>query len=336
MEAPRTLIVAPNWVGDSVMALPVLDALGASGRRLGVLARPHLAPLLRLHPAVDRTIERRDGAQESVEALRRCRFDEAVILPNSFRSAWIAYRAGIPRRWGYRTGWRTPLLRPGVRRPRLRPPRHQTLDYRELIRAMGIEQLDWRPRLALDDETLAAGRERLERGGIDLAARPVIGLFPGAQFGPSKRWPRERFVELSRLLRRELPGSRQVLIAGPSEVWLGVRLYELTGKIHPLVGPDLELPGLAGVLAHLDLLVTNDSGPMHLAAALGVPCVSLFGPTDPRRTAPVGEGHRILYTNRWCSPCFRRRCPLIHHRCLRDIGSDEALVAVRSLLERWE
>jgi heptosyltransferase-2 len=86
------------------------------------------------------------------------------------------------------------------------------------------------------------------------------------------------------------------------------------------------------VLAHLDLLVTNDSGPMHVAAAFGVPCVALFGPTDPRRTAPAGDGHRVLYTDRWCSPCFRRRCPLLHHRCLRDIGVEQvAAVALETL-----
>ena len=101
-----------------------------------------------------------------------------------------------------------------------------------------------------------------------------------------------------------------------------MRVHEESGKIHPVIGPDLDLAALAAVLAQLDLLVTNDSGPMHLAAALGVRCVALFGPTDPRRTAPAGEGHAIVYRDLWCSPCFRRRCPLLHHGCLDGITVD--------------
>jgi ADP-heptose:LPS heptosyltransferase len=129
-----------------------------------------------------------------------------------------------------------------------------------------------------------------------------------------------------------VPALSATILAGPKEVWTAVRIFEESGKIHPVIGPDLDLAGLAGVLAHLDVLVTNDSGPMHLAAALGVPCVALFGPTDPRRTAPAGDGHRVLYTDRWCSPCFRRHCPLLHHRCLRDIGVEAVLEATLAAL----
>ena len=121
--------------------------------------------------------------------------------------------------------------------------------------------------------------------------------------------------DLARELRRRLPGMREAIFVGPKEVWLGVRVHEESGKLHPVLGPDLDLAGLAAAMAELDLLVTNDSGPMHLAAAVGVPCVALFGPTDRRRTAPAGEsgaGHTVLDRNLWCSPCFRRRCPLLH------------------------
>ena len=118
-----------------------------------------------------------------------------------------------------------------------------------------------------------------------------------------------------------------MIVAGPKEVWTAVRVHEESGHLHPVIGPDLDLARLAGVLAHLDLLVTNDSGPMHLAAALGVPCIALFGPTDPQRTAPAGSGHRVLTLDRWCSPCFRRRCPLLHQRCLRDITVEQVAAA---------
>lgn len=331
MSAPRTLVVAPGWVGDAVMALPVLEALAASGRRLRALAKPHLHPLLALVPAVEACVARSAADAETVRAIRAAGCDEAVLLPNSFHAAWLARRAGIPRRWGYRGDLRGWLLAPAVPRPRGKRP--QVEDYRELLAAMGVEPPpSWVPRLALPPERAAEGRSLRERAGLG-GDEPVVGLFAGAEFGPSKRWPFERFVELSRRLRRERPRLRQAIVAGPKEVWLSVRLHEQTGKVHPVVGPDLDLARLAGVLAGLDLLVTNDSGPMHLAAALGVPCVALFGPTDPARTGPAGPGHHVLHSDRWCSPCFRRRCPLLHHGCMKDLTVERALRDVLEVLE---
>lgn len=329
----RTLVVAPNWVGDLVMAEPVLRALAASGRDLALLLKKPLAPLAPLLPGAPAVIEKRADGAETVAALAAGGFDEAVVLPNSLRSAWLPARAGIARRYGYRGDLRGPLLAPGVKRPRGRRP--QVEDYRELLAAMAVQAPDdWVPRLELPDALRAAGRERLARARVEVGRQPIVGLFPGAEWGPSKRWPMARFAELARELRRRRPAVAEIVVAGPKEVWLAVRVHEESGKIHPVIGPDLDLAGLAGVLAHLDLLVTNDSGPMHLAAALGVPCVALFGPTDRRRTAPAGEGHQVLALDLWCSPCFRRRCPLLHHRCLRGIGADRVADAALALLDR--
>ena len=320
-----SVVFAPNWVGDTVMALPVIEALAAAGRAPRVLARPHLGPLLELCPAVSGVVERADDAA-TVAALRRHDFSEVLLLPNSFRSAWLSRQAGIPRRFGYRGNWRSPLLSPAVRRPAGKRP--QVEDYGELLAAMRVPPPpDWVPRLDLSPADRAAGRALLQRTGV-AGDGPLVGLFPGAEFGPSKRWPWQRFAALARRARRRLPGARILILVGPKETWLGVRLHEESGRVHPLAGPDLDLGQLATLLANLDLLVTNDSGPMHLAAAVGVPCVALFGPTDPGRTAPAGAGHRVLYTDRWCSPCFRRRCPLVRHRCLREISVDQVLEAV--------
>jgi heptosyltransferase-2 len=336
---PNTLVVAPSWVGDTVMAAPVFGALAASGRRPAVLARRALLPLVELLPGVASTIERAASDAETVARLADGGFGEAVILPHSFRSARLARAAGIPVRYGYRGDFRAPLLAPAVRRPRGRRP--QVEDYRELLEAMGVAPpASWTPRLELPAALLARGRERLERARIPAAApgrrapgrAPLVGLFPGAEWGRSKRWPWRRFADLATEIRRRLPGSRQIVVAGPSEVWLAVRVHEESGHLHPVIGPDLDLAMLAAVLAHLDLLVSNDSGPMHLAAALGVPTIALFGPTDPRRTAPAGEGHRVLYRNLWCSPCFRRHCPLLHHGCLAGIGVAAVAAAVEETL----
>lgn len=353
----RTLVVAPQWVGDCVMALPALEALAASGRELVVLAKRPLHPLLGLSPHVTELIERADDDATTVARLRVAGCEEAVVLQGSVRAAHLPRQAGIPYRWGYSgalhveallrlplphlgrfLGWvvsapvRTALLRPAVPHPPTRR-RPQVEDFRELLSAMNVEPpSSWVPRLEPSAALRERGRERLERAHVTLGDGPLVGLFPGAEFGPAKRWPWRRFAELARALRRAVPRVQNLILAGPKELWLAVRVHEESGKLHPVIGPDLDLAGLAGVLAHVDLLVTNDSGPMHLAAALGRRCVALFGPTDARRTAPAGPGHRVLASDRWCAPCFRRRCPLLHHGCLRDRTVAEVLAACQELL----
>ncbi|MCM2269339.1 MAG: lipopolysaccharide heptosyltransferase II [Thermoanaerobaculia bacterium] len=335
MIAPRTLVVMPNWVGDCVMAEPVLRALVDSGRELTLLAKRPLHPLLALFAGAPKTLAREADDRATVAALAAAGCDEAIVLPSSFRAAKLVRDAGIRRRLGYRGDFRGPLLAPAVARPRGRRP--QIEDYRELLAAAGVAApADWTPRLELPPQLRESGRLRLDRARLAPDARPLIGLFPGAEWGASKRWPWRRFAELANELRRRLPASRQLVVAGPKEVWLAVRVFEESGKIHPVIGPELDLAALAGVLSHLDLLVTNDSGPMHLAAALGVPCVALFGPTDRRRTAPAGEGHVVLARDLWCSPCFRRRCPLVHHGCLRGITVAQVAAAVEQRLATEE
>lgn len=334
----RTLVVAPNWVGDCVMAEPVFRALAASGREISVLARRPLHSLLALFPGLDRTdatLAKGDD-DATLAALVAGGFDEAMILPNSFRAAWLMSRAGIARRFGYRADLRGPLLAPAVARPRGRRP--QIEDYRELLGAMGVAPpSDWIPRLDLPEALRERGRERIARAGLGPSpgGGALVGLSPGAEWGNSKRWPMRYWSDLARELRQRLPGAREAIFVGPKEVWLGVRVHEESGRIHPVLGPDLDLAGLAAAMAELDLLVTNDSGPMHLAAAVGVPCVALFGPTDRRRTAPAGgagAGHIVLDRDLWCSPCFRRRCPLLHHGCLRGIGVGDVASAVEGRL----
>ncbi|MCZ6507204.1 MAG: lipopolysaccharide heptosyltransferase II [Acidobacteria bacterium] len=326
MSQRRAVVHAPNWVGDTIMALPVLDALAASGRRVDVVAPRHILPLLELSESVSATFEG-DDDHTTLEAMRQGDYDEAVLLPNSFRSAWLARKAGIPRRWGYKGGFRRLLLNPAVPRSPANP--HQVEDYAELLAAMQVAPpVDWVPRLPLGDALRQRGLELLARARIDPGAGPVVGLFPGAEFGATKQWPRERFEDVARQLRHRHREVQLTILAGPKETWLAVRLHEETGKIHPVIGPDLDLADLAAVLVHHRALLTNDSGPMHLAAALGVRCAALFGPTDPARTAPRGESHRVLYSSRWCSPCFRRRCPLGHHRCMKDLAVADAVGAL--------
>ncbi len=335
-EPASTLVVAPNWVGDLVMAEPVFRALSASGRKLVVAVRNGLEPLAWLLPGVVSVIRRAPERRIAIRQLAELEVNEAVILPHSFRSAWLVNRAGIPTRYGYRGDGRSWLLQPAIARPRERGP--QVEDYRELLEAMAVPLPEsWVPELKLPEVLRNQGKERWARAGIPLAdaghSGPLVGLLPGAEWGPSKRWPWQHFVEFARALRRAQPSVRIAILGGPKELWTAVRIHEETGKVHPVIGPELDLAGLAGVIAHLHVAVTNDSGPMHLAAALGVPTVALFGPTDPGRTAPAGRHHQVLTRNLWCSPCFFRRCPLLHHGCLQRLTPATVLAAVERVLK---
>ena len=265
-----TLVIAPNWVGDSIMAIPVLDALAATGRSLTVLARPHLEPLFQAVAAVDRVMVRAGSDRETIRGVRKTGFEEAVILPNSFRSAWLPFRAGIPVRWGYRGGFRGFLLEPSLRRPQ--GLRHQLADYDSLLERVGAVIPTEQPRLNLSTEQLDFGRRALQKTGVPFdGTSKAVGVFPGAEFGPSKRWPSSHFAELLCRLdtHRDLT---TVLIAGPGEDALAAEIQHDSGVTTPIIGPQLNLAELAAVLAHLQVLVTNDSGPMHIAAAAGTPC----------------------------------------------------------------
>ena len=327
----KCLIVSANWVGDTVMALPVLDTLAAAGRRLTVLASSHLHPLLVLSPSVHALLETGRSNGETIQRLRAGGFEEAVLLPNSFRSAWLVYRARIPNRWGYRGDGRSLLLRPAVHRPAVQA--HQRLDYDRLLKRMGTSPVRTDPEISVSEAATDTGHAALRRADVAIDdTSPLIGLFAGAEFGPSKRWRLDHFAETARILESPDFSARTIVLAGPGELSLANALSSKVGKNLPVVGPDLDLAALAAVLARLDVLITNDSGPMHLAAAVGTPCVAVFGPTDPQRTAPVGSSHHVLFTGRWCAPCFRRRCPLLHHRCMKEIGVGHVIEATRKVL----
>jgi ADP-heptose:LPS heptosyltransferase len=315
---PTTLLVLPERLDAFVFALPAVAALAGAGpagtgRRLTAWTAPRLAPLAERLPGVDRVLT---APGESAADLRRGSFAEAVLLTPDPAPAWAVWRAGIPRRWGVagpgpagllRRVWLAPAV-PGPSRRALLG-RHAAEDFRELLAALGAElPAEAVPRFPVSVELAAAARERLARAQMSTGAGAgrLVAVLPGGRLGgedgrrgrrrddPRGRWPWRRFAELLQELRRQAPGWRGVLVAGRENLWPAVRLHEETARLHPLVGPDLDAAGLAGVLARSDLVVGADSGLLHLAAAAGARTVALFGPTDPRRRAPRGRGHRAL------------------------------------------
>lgn len=328
----RVLVRAPNWLGDTVMAVPTLRALHQAlpDAELWCLG-PWAPTILEAEPGVARRLDypREWAARRALAGeLRRAGVDLALLLPNSFESALHAWLAGARWRVGYAGDGRRALLTHAVPAPGGRA--HQVAVYLDLLRVLGVAATPAPPTLHVGPARRDEARRLL--GAIGLGGRKVaVGIQLGAAFGPSKLWPLDRVAALAVALERE--GTPVVFLGSPTAAPLleGVA-RELPGPVRSLIGRDHPalLPAL---LAELGLLVSPDSGPAHVAAAVGVPVVALFGPTDPRLAAPMGEGHVALWRRPPCAPCFLPRCP-IDHRCLRDLGVDEVLAAVRARFGR--
>ena len=327
MSLERIVVRAPNWIGDVVLALPAVRDLRRNfpDADIEVLARPWVAPLYGAVPEID-SICKSGGAASDAEAIRGA-FDVAVLLPNSFASAWAAYRAGIPERWGYATDARGLLLTRSCRVPAGVRGRSQVYYYRAMLAGVGLRVT------AAPDASLSCPPEWAARGAEKLGGDgPWIGLNPGAFHGPAKRWLPERYAAVGDTLARRA-GARIAVLGGAAERPLGQAIAAAMRQPARVLTGETTLPELTGVLSRLSLLVTNDSGPMHVAAALGVPVVAVFGPTDPRETGPVGDGHRIVREPVHCSPCGLRECP-IDHRCMTRIGVDRVVTEAQGMLAR--
>ena len=320
-NVPQLLIVVPNWLGDAVMALPAIAdvARAMPAARMTVAARPSVAPLFTMVPSVHDVVG---------SVGRGAPFDAALLLPNSFQSALTVWRAGVRELWGYRTNYRGPLLTRAV----LTPPDHlhQGAYYQYLVRELGYATGPLEPTLEPTPDARRAGLALLLAAGWDEKS-PLVAIAPGAAYGGAKRWPARSFAELILSLARDQVGS--VLIGGPADAAVGDEVVNLSGiSTLNLIGRT-DLPALAGVLVRCRALVSNDSGAMHLGAALGVSVTAMFGPTDEQATRPLGRaGARapvVLTHDVWCRPCLLRECPLTQ-RCMRGISVGAVAASVRS------
>jgi lipopolysaccharide heptosyltransferase II len=328
------VILAPNWLGDAVMALPAIADVrrAAPGATIVVAARPAIAPLFDLVPEVNGTIVL-DRQARGVSAWRSLgselatrRFDTALLLPNSVHAALIVSRAGIPERWGYRTNWRGTLLTravPTVFRV------HQVEYYQHLVQALGFPNGPGAPNFVVPSSAQESGRAALLAAGWNGSTR-LVALAPGAAYGGAKRWPPEYFGELSDALG--IDDVQCVMIGAAADRATAEEIRR--PAILDLVGKT-DLATLAGVLSQCRALVTNDSGAMHLAAAIGISVTAMFGPTNEVATAPRSpnpESRTAILTHQvWCRPCMLRECP-IDHRCMRGIDPRAAIDATRQAL----
>ncbi|MEK7206536.1 MAG: lipopolysaccharide heptosyltransferase II [Pseudomonadota bacterium] len=329
------LIVGPAWVGDMVLAQSLFKLLKRQhpDARLDVLAPAWTHPLLARMPEVNEAIEapfahgRLDlGARRRIgRTLRARHYDRAIVLPNSLKSAIVPFVARARVRTGFLGELRYGLLNDARRLDKKKLPR--TIDRFVALALAPGEALQAipNPRLVAD---AANARAALARLGRELPQAPVLGLCPGAEYGPAKRWPAEYFAEVAK-----------TKLAEGWEVWLfgSDKDVPVTNEIQALTqGRCLDLGGKTTLAEVIDLMsltravVSNDSGLMHVAAALDRSVIALYGSSDPHHTPPMSAKAQVLYLALSCSPCFKRECPLKHLKCLRDLAPDQVLAALNT------
>lgn len=373
IPAQRILVIMPNWLGDGVMATPFLRALRElyPAAHIAALARPIILPVLAGLDLINDPHEYRKGQEApALRWMRENKFDLAILLPNSFRTAWLAWRAGIPRRLGYAREFRSWLLTDRLAPVRKSPAqRRADRAKREAIREIGQRRTRALPAaggyepvptidyyLALAQYLGATATTRAMLLGITAAERaeatailsaqgildePLVVLVPGANFGSSKCWPPERFARVADLLMdHQGPFDATVLIASsPAELPIVEAIIAAShlaplGRLIPLAklqgGKGVSLGALKEIVRRSKLMVCNDTGPRHFACALGVPVVTLFGPTDPRWAETFYRQERQVRVNVPCSPCQLKQCP-IDHRCLTGLDVDMVMQQVREL-----
>jgi heptosyltransferase II len=312
----RILIRSSNWLGDAAMTVPAVRRIkrGRPDAAVTILCKANLADFWQTVDEIDEvvTVERGDSVFKVASKVRG-RFDAAVLFPNSVRSGLEVWIAGIPRRVGYSRPWRDRLLNQFIPEPKQpRPLEHQSLHYLRIAERIG-----------------ANIEEPLEKMAGWKPEPGLVGLCPGAEYGPAKRWPdfhlaAKRLADELQLKWLIFGTAKETELASGIVTELGAQGTDLTGRT--------TMSELIRELRRCQLLLTNDTGTMHLASFLGIPTVSIFGSTEPALTGPLGDRHIVLRHHVVCSPCFLRECPL-DFRCMKAVTVDEAVAAVKRVLD---
>jgi lipopolysaccharide heptosyltransferase II len=324
----RILIRSSNWLGDAVMSVPAVRAIknGRPDAHVTIAAPAKIAPVWKLVPEVDAILPLASNSlPAAVRSIRgRPRFDVAILFPNSLRAALEMWLSGIPRRVGYRGHFRSWLLNQIMPEPvRGERVQHQAVRYLRIAQEAGAEAFSTQhPTLSIQGPS----SDQIS----NVKHQTLLGLCPGAEYGPAKRWLPERFAEAALRVAAQAP-VEWILFGTPKEAEIGEQIAaRLGGSCINRIGRTT-LDQLILALRECRLLLTNDTGTMHLASLLGVPVVAIFGSTEPGLTGPLGDHHIILRHHVECSPCFLRKCP-IDFRCMKAVEIQEVVDAVLSTL----
>lgn len=336
-KARSILVVGPSWVGDMVMAQSLFLRLRERDPEVAidVLAPGWSLPVIARMPEVRRGIELPFAHGELKLAARRrlglslreAQYDQAIVLPNSWKSALVPYFTGIRKRTGYRRELRYGVLNDLRKLNREILPRtvEQFAAFAEDAAPVITPKIP-QPRLRVDRP-----RGAQLRRDLNLPSGPAIALMPGAEYGPAKRWPVEHYGALARLLRAR--GVQTWILGSAKEAELGQQLAQASDGTAINLAGRTSLGDVIDLLGECSAAVTNDSGLMHVAAAIGIPLVAIYGSSSPSHTPPLSEGAQVLYLDLSCSPCFARKCPLLHLNCLRGIAPQAVLEKLEPLLD---
>lgn len=330
----------PNWLGDLVMATPVLKDLRDKfpEAKITAMCQSKIAPLLKDDPNIDElySFNRPSGwirgAHESadlISTIQHGNYDLGILLTNSFSSAWWFWRGNVTNRLGYADHFRSWLLSEAVSFPVNLKKQHLVITYKMLLEGLGVPVSQTSPQLFISKAEITEAKEMLIRDGINPSEHTIIGINPGAAYGSAKCWLPERFVEVSKILLQD-PKVR-ILYFGDFAGAPLVRSIcdQLPGGVINFAGKT-SLRELAALMLQCNAFLTNDSGPMHVASALGIPLVALFGSTSDVRTGPYKNG-LVIHKHVECSPCYQRECP-IDFRCMTRIDTNEVVAALRKQL----
>jgi heptosyltransferase-2 len=350
LEDPKKIMVrATNWVGDAVISLPALQALRDRFPKTEIVlvAKPWVSELYWHHPAVNRQIvydadgEHRGfrGLGKLIDELRAEQFDAAILFQNAFQAAWMAWRTGIPIRLGYARDNRSALLTEAIDVPPRASYGHEAYYYLQLLFRADVIDRPEIPRptreaqLVLQDSETTRAAQQVRSLGLD-GPRFLVGLNPGAFYGSAKRWLPDRYAALADRLIGALHAD--VLIFGtPAERPLAETIARAMQHTPTIVAGETTLRQFMAMLALCRLVVTNDSGSMHLAAALGLPVVAIFGSTDERATGPLSSRARVVKQPVDCSPCGLRECP-IDFRCMTGVTVENVHRAALELVKELD
>jgi heptosyltransferase II len=339
---PQNIIVRmPNWIGDLIMALPILEDLKKyyPNANLTAMCKSPLCELLKKDPHIDELFcfhkaqnffQRRKENKNLIGKLKAGEYDLAVLLTNSFSSAWWFYQAHIPYRLGYESHFRSFLLNIKIPFSKEKNLQHQVITYKQLLSPLGISISSTKPTLYIDKDEKKEALTLLQQRGY-VKGHKLIAIHPGATYGSAKCWLPERFEEVAKRLLNE-KNTFLVFLGDYSSANLIKNIcLNLNDHAINLAGATT-IRQLAALIGECHLLLTNDSGPMHIAAALDIPVVALFGSTDPIKTGPFGQEEGIIGKKVLCSPCYKRVCPK-DFRCMKEISSEEVFQAVQKRIK---
>jgi heptosyltransferase-2 len=329
----RSLVIAPQWIGDAVMSEPLLAGLAGRGEHITVAALPWVAPVYRAMPQVAEVVDlpfahgRLDwGLRRRIAAQWRGHFSRAYVLPNSIKAALLPWLARIPERVGYQGEGRPILLNRRLPNPPGHPP---MVEFYSALAGLPATS-DARPRLHIADAALHAAA-----AGADVAIRDYWTFAPGAEYGPAKCWPAVHYATLARALHLEY-GQPVLLLGSAKEKALCEQIARAAPQACRVLAGQTSLLDAIALIAGARGMVSNDSGLMHVAAAFGIPQAALFGSTSPEHTPPLNPRARVLWIKEElhldCAPCFERTCRFGHTRCLTEIAPERVAEALRKAL----